>query len=58
MRDLFTISFWKKNGQKATITGIGGYSSWDAIDSVKQIFKDDFTELCEFPTKIENSNNH
>ena len=55
MQDLFQLSFFKKNGQKATIQ-LGGYSSWDVIDTAKKLFKDDYFETADFPEKIEQSN--
>jgi len=56
MQDIFQLSFWKKNGQKTTIQ-LGGYSSWDAMETAKNLFKDDYFETAEFPTRIENTNN-
>ena len=55
MQDLFQLSFFKKNGQKATVQ-IGAYSSWDALDTVRTLFKDDYFETAEFPERIESSN--
>ena len=56
MQDLFQLSFFKPNGQKATLQ-IGGYSSNDVLETVKAIMGDQFQELCEFPTRIETEEN-
>ncbi len=55
MQDLFQLSFFKPNGQKATVL-IGGYSSPSVIETCQDIFKDDMTCLCEYPERIESSN--